>query len=165
MKKLFLIRHAKSDWNNATEIQDIDRPLNSRGVKDSYEMAQRIKCKDIIPDILISSIGIRALHTATIFSRVLEKDEKDIEVLNALYHASEKTITNVIQSIDNDKQIAFVFCHNPGINDFADYYIDNFIENVPTCGILSFNLQSENWEDWSKETVKFEFFDYPKRGK
>jgi phosphohistidine phosphatase len=163
MKKLLLIRHAKSDWNTASRIQDIDRPLNTRGIKNSYEMAERIKNKHLVPDLIRSSIGIRALHTATIFSRVLEIDTKNIEIQNSLYHASLNEIVKTIRTIPVSVQNAFIFCHNPGINDFADYFIDDFYENVPTCGILSFNLQSDSWEDWNKETVTFDFFDYPKK--
>lgn len=162
MKKLYLIRHAKSDWSNSAHIQDIDRPLNTRGIKNSYEMAERLKFNLVKPDIILSSNGIRALHTAIIFTKILNIDTKKVQVIDDLYHASQRTITNIIQSIDNNKQTGFIFCHNPGINDFANYYSDNFYENIPTCGILSFNLQFDNWEDWSKETVKFHFFDYPK---
>lgn len=163
MKRLFLIRHAKSDWSNSEHIQDIDRHLNTRGVMNSYEMAKRLKLAGVNPDTIVSSNGIRALHTAVIFARVLNKNAKTIEINDSLYHASSRTIIQTIQSLDDKKQSAFIFCHNPGINDFASTFIPDFYENVPTCGILAFELHSENWQNWNKEKVVFDFFDYPKK--
>jgi phosphohistidine phosphatase len=49
MKTLFLIRHAKSDWNDAS-LSDFDRPLNERGKRDAPVMAHRLLDKDILVD-------------------------------------------------------------------------------------------------------------------
>ena len=163
MKKLFLIRHAKSDWNNSSQILDIDRPLNTRGVKNSYEMAERLKFKKIQPQQIISSNGIRALHTAIIFAKTLDVEAQNIVVKENLYHASQSTLLKTIQSIDNEIDNAFIFAHNPGINDFAYSYIPNFYNNIPTCAILAFQLSSENWSDWNEKNVELDFFDYPKK--
>jgi phosphohistidine phosphatase len=162
MKKLVIVRHAKSDWNTASLIKDIDRPLNVRGVNDAYTMAEKMRKKKIIPDAIISSIGIRALHTAAIFCQQLNVDASIIEVKSELYHAGKRTLMNTIQNIDNSINTAYLFSHNPGINDFAASCIHDFYENVPTTGILVFSLPSIDWHDFSEEKVKFEFFDFPK---
>ncbi|HPI80787.1 MAG TPA: histidine phosphatase family protein [Cyclobacteriaceae bacterium] len=44
MKYLYLIRHAKSSWDNL-EISDVDRPLNERGLRDAPYMGKRLKEK------------------------------------------------------------------------------------------------------------------------
>lgn len=163
MKTIVIIRHAKSDWNTASLIKDIDRPLNVRGVSDANMMAERLKKKKIKPDIILSSIGIRALHTATIFSQVLEIPSKEVSIKSELYHAGKRTIVQTIKEIDNKIETAFVFCHNPGINDFAATFIENFNENVQTTGVLAFKLDSKKWSDFSAEKVKFSFYDFPKK--
>ena len=58
MKKLFLIRHAKSDWSDNT-LKDFDRGLNARGLKDAPFIGKFLKNKNIIPDLIISSPALR----------------------------------------------------------------------------------------------------------
>ena len=41
MKKLILIRHAKSSWKDIT-LSDYDRPLNERGIRDSKFMSKEL---------------------------------------------------------------------------------------------------------------------------
>ncbi|HRG10817.1 MAG TPA: histidine phosphatase family protein, partial [Cyclobacteriaceae bacterium] len=60
MKILYLIRHAKSSWDNP-KLEDFDRPLNKRGQKDAPRMAKRLKEKRITPDIMLSSPAERTL--------------------------------------------------------------------------------------------------------
>jgi phosphohistidine phosphatase len=68
MKKIFLIRHAKSDWGHES-LADIDRPLNQRGYDEAYLASSLLKKKNFIPDLLISSSATRAISTCFIFSR------------------------------------------------------------------------------------------------
>ena len=61
MKKLIIVRHGKSSWEY-DGILDIDRPLKQRGIRNGYEMAQRLSEADIVPDLIYSSSASRALH-------------------------------------------------------------------------------------------------------
>ncbi len=63
MKKLYLIRHAKSDWSNPS-LDDFDRPLNKRGKKNAPFMGKILHKKGIYPDLIISSPAYRARTTA-----------------------------------------------------------------------------------------------------
>ena len=68
MKQLLLIRHAKSDWNDAS-LSDFDRPLNNRGKTDAPVMAKRLLDKKVKIDLFISSPAKRAKKTASIFAK------------------------------------------------------------------------------------------------
>ena len=70
MKTLFLFRHAKSSWAEQG-LQDIDRGLNARGIRDAYDTALWLKQKGVSTECMVSSPADRALHTATIISRTL----------------------------------------------------------------------------------------------
>ena len=48
MKKLVIIRHAKSSWDDPF-LNDHDRPLAERGLKDAPKMAKRLKKEKIHP--------------------------------------------------------------------------------------------------------------------
>ena len=62
MKNLYLIRHAKSSWDDPLQ-DDFDRPLNDRGMRDAPRMGKRLKEKDLHPDMILSSPANRALST------------------------------------------------------------------------------------------------------
>ena len=70
MKTLYLIRHAKSSWDDST-LTDFERPLNERGINDAPKMGKLLKEKNIIPELLISSPANRAISTAKISPLIL----------------------------------------------------------------------------------------------
>ena len=63
MKTLFLVRHAKSSWENPG-LSDEERPLNPRGERDAPRMGKRLAAREVKPDILISSPALRAHSTS-----------------------------------------------------------------------------------------------------
>ena len=70
MKRLILVRHAKSDWSLPGQ-EDWDRPLNVRGQRDAPDMARRLRSRRLKPDRILSSPAVRALTTATVMAREL----------------------------------------------------------------------------------------------
>ena len=62
MKKLCIIRHAKSSWKDFL-LDDFDRPLNKRGKLNAPFMGSRLKKRNILPDIIVSSPALRAKTT------------------------------------------------------------------------------------------------------
>jgi phosphohistidine phosphatase len=86
LKTLLLVRHAKSDWNDAS-LSDFDRPLNERGKRDAPAMAHRLLDKKIAIDAFISSPAKRARKTASIFSKEYGKDKEELILIDELYGA------------------------------------------------------------------------------
>jgi phosphohistidine phosphatase len=80
MKTLFLIRHAKSSWDD-TALPDKDRPLGDRGRRDAPKMGKRLAKRDVKPDLILSSPARRALTTAEIIAKKLDYKLKDIVVI------------------------------------------------------------------------------------
>ena len=77
MKTLFLIRHAKSSWDDPA-LSDKDRPLSDRGRRDAPKMGKRLAKRDVKPDLILSSPARRALTTAEIIAKKLDYKLKDI---------------------------------------------------------------------------------------
>jgi phosphohistidine phosphatase len=167
MKKLFLVRHAKSSWDNP-EMNDLDRPLNERGEKDAPHMAKLTKQRQVSPDRMISSPALRTLTTCRIFAKALGFDAQKIETVDKLYHASASVWFKVLQSLKehkgNSEDVALVFGHNPGITEFANELLNAHIDNIPTCGIVAATLNIDQWSDISSGCGKVDTFDYPKKG-
>lgn len=149
MKTLYLIRHAKSSWEEPGE-DDFSRPLNHRGKKDAPHMAKRLKEKRVFPDIFLSSPAARAKATCLEFARIFDFDEKKIIWQQNLYHASEDTLLSAISELPDHprdrEEVVFLFGHNPGITYFANALFNQSIMNIPTCGIVGGHLNIDRWE-------------------
>lgn len=161
MKKLYIVRHAKSSWKNPL-IDDFDRDLNERGYRDAPRMAYRLKEKHLVPDLLLSSPAKRALLTCEKFAEVLNYPQEKIKTERKLYHASEDQILEVLKACNDKHNIVMYFGHNPGLTDFVNHFTGTFIDNVPTCGIVACSLTIHSWKDLKWDEAKIDFYDYPK---
>lgn len=163
MKSLFIVRHAKSSWDNIT-LQDFDRPLNERGKKDAPEMAKRLHERKIKIDAFISSPAKRAKKTAKFFCKEFGVSENKIILADNLYQASQSTFYEVVSGLSGNHKRVALFSHNPGITDFVNTLCkDVKIDNMPTCGIFAIEIDIEKWELFKEAEKKFLFFDYPKK--
>ncbi len=165
MKELVLIRHAKSSWKD-TSLNDFDRPINKRGKNDAPKIAKFLR-KMIVnsPDLIISSPSKRTKLTLEFFLKEfdLEKSKDDNIIFEeSIYEAPYTNLLKVIKNINENKNIVFLFGHNPGLNDLTNYLIGNFKENIPTSGILKINFDINLWSEIEENSGKLEFFKYPK---
>ena len=162
MKKLFIIRHAKSDQSFFGN--DFERPLNERGKADAPVMARRLLEKIGKPDALASSPAARAKRTAELFAETLEIPLKKIVFISALYHASSEAFYEMVAGLPDELETVAIFSHNPGITHFVNS-LDNDIriDNMPTCAIFAVSADVTNWVAFGKAKKEFLFFDYPKK--
>ncbi len=160
MKTLIIVRHGKSDWSN--DVDDIDRPLKNRGVNDAYTMANRLANMNIIPEMIISSPATRALSTAIIFAREMKIHTSKININETLYFSGIDEILNEIYIIDNKVSSIMIFGHNPTFTNFANKFVKNQIDNIPTSGVVILKFDADNWSNINKKNLKDEIFDYPK---
>jgi phosphohistidine phosphatase len=161
MKKIILVRHAKSSWDNPW-LNDHDRPLAPRGLDDAPKMATRLKKKGVVPDLLLSSTARRAAETAKITADILGVAAEDIIWEKGLFHASPHQILKFIRMQKDSVNTLLVFGHNPGFNDLITY-LGGDLENLPTSGQFGFKLKTEHWAELNPETAEVWFFDYPKK--
>lgn len=162
MKRLTLVRHAKSDPGSPGQ-DDWDRTLNLRGEMDAPGMARRLKERRLKPDLLVTSPAIRALSTARYFARGLHLDAAHLKTDERLYLADPKTILKVVRELGGSADHLMVVGHNPGITECADKLsAERDIESMPTCAVVTALYDIEAWEelDW-KSGTEVEL-DYPK---
>jgi phosphohistidine phosphatase len=164
MKRLLIIRHAKSSWKFAG-LSDRERPLNERGLKDAPFMANSLLDKNIKPNLIVSSNAIRAITTAAIFAQNMGYSKGEILIKPEIYEASVETIYQVITDLDNTANTVFIFGHNPTFTYFANDFSNEPITNIPTCGIVAVDFEVNKWEDIRDSNYKRLFFDFPKNYK
>lgn len=162
MKKLFIIRHAKSDWSDES-LDDFDRPLNKRGLKNAPFMAKLLKKKDIKPDLILSSPAIRALSTAQIIAKKIGYKKAVFTNLD-MYEAQSETLEKIINDIDDKNKIVFLIGHNPGLSGLINI-LSEMDEDIPTCAVVEIDFDTNSWKNISKKNSKVISYEYPKKYK
>jgi phosphohistidine phosphatase len=161
MKKIILIRHAKSDWDNPS-LSDYDRPLAARGLEDAPKMAALLKNRAIKVDGILSSTAKRAKQTAEITAKVLGISDTHIQWDRSLYHASAAHLLAVIKAQPAQLQTLILVGHNPGLTELiVDLGIN--LDNLPTAGQFAFTMLSDDWKDLSATNCSFDWWDSPKK--
>lgn len=160
MKKVYLIRHAKSDWSYGTA--DFDRPLNERGRRDGPMMAKRLLQRGAGIDAFVTSPALRALSTCRAFMKAYGRDEKEMILEPALYHAPPSVIWQVLSSMDESYSSIALFSHNNGITDFANSLGILQIDNMPTCCVVGFSSEAATWKQIRDAGRALLLLDYPK---
>ncbi len=161
MKKLFLIRHAKSDWADPG-IKDFDRPLNHRGLRDAPVMAKRLKDTLSSVDLIVSSPALRAKATAIFFSEVYSFKKDEVVLDLRIYEAGLSQLLQVVNELDDRFHTILLFGHNPGFSELTTYLGGLHIE-MPTCSIAELDFDLKSWSLLSANTGKLSSFDYPKK--
>lgn len=161
MKKLFLIRHAKSSWEDSDQ-NDFERPLNQKGFSDARLMAKKLKEKNILPNRIVSSPANRAVSTAQIFAEEFNFDKDLIETDERIYEAGMRDLMNVVRDILDADETVLLFGHNPGLTSFTNLLSDKFVPDMPTCSIVGIEFELNSWKEVERGSGKLFFFDYPK---
>jgi phosphohistidine phosphatase len=161
MKTLVIIRHGKSTWDY-TSVADLDRPLKETGVQNTILVSSKLKEKKIIPQRILSSHAIRALHTGLIIARELNFPFCKIEIEPLLYHNSEEEILDFIQQTENEINTLILVGHNPTFTFLANLLLTKKIDNLPTSGTVIVHFDCQNWGEISMRTKTDESFIFPK---
>ncbi|GGZ70662.1 SixA phosphatase family protein [Algibacter mikhailovii] len=156
MKRLILIRHAKSSWN--FDVIDHQRPLNKRGLNDADLVSTYLVESNPKIDILLCSDAQRTRLTADFFISKLSIDSDQIVFNHDLYDFDGRSLENVIKNCDPSTNNLMVFGHNHAITFFVNKFGNKYVENVPTCGVVIINFDISDWSDLTKgETIQIIF--------
>ncbi len=156
MKKLILIRHAKSSWKY--NVIDHERPLNSRGKIDVEIVSNHLKKSFSSIDLVLSSDAFRAKRTATAFIKNLSINQDIVHLNHDLYDFSGSNLLKVIKNCNDKVNELMIFGHNHAITAFVNTYGSQYIENVPTCGVVIIEFNIDKWENLNKgKTLKTVF--------
>jgi phosphohistidine phosphatase len=144
MKKLIILRHAKSSWKNL-ELADFERPLNKRGKRDAPRMGRLLREENIVPDLIISSSAKRARLTAEI---VAEESGYENEIIYSrdLYAAWTDAFIYALNNLESDYECVMVVGHNPGLEELIEVLTDE-VESMPTAAVALVELPIENWDE------------------
>jgi phosphohistidine phosphatase len=161
MKILTLVRHAKSSWGDSA-LTDRQRPLNARGERDAPEMGKRVAQHGIRPSLILTSPAVRARTTATIIANEIGYPIEFLQREDALYLASLDDLLDVVVAQDNGFNNLMIVGHNPGLTEFANFLIPGITNNLPTAGVVSVQMDREDWTLHTQPACELLAYDYPK---
>lgn len=162
MKILTIVRHAKSSWKDSS-LPDNKRPLNRRGERDAPEMGRRIQDHGVRPSLIVSSPAVRAWTTAKVIAQAINYPREFLQKEDRLYLASLDDILDVIVAQDNGFNNLMVVGHNPGLTDFANFLAPGLTNNLPTAGVVSVQIDQDNWSLYERPTTELLVHDWPKK--
>lgn len=142
MKTLYILRHAKSSWNDAS-LPDFDRPLNGRGLNAAPFIGEVIARKGLFPDLIISSPAKRAMQTATLVKES-SGSNAPIQYEERIYEASPHTLKTVISQVAESVESVLLVGHNPGIEGLINHLTGN-LEPMPTAALAAISLDIAAW--------------------
>lgn len=162
MKYLTVIRHAKSSWDQPG-LADHDRPLNERGRRAAPAVGAFLQrtyfgggeSPPLLPppDLLVSSTALRALTTAQIMREEFRLPVEALRLDSRLYLATAQKILEIVRELDESKNHAVVFGHNPGMHEFAEHILARaHVPRMPTCTAVILALPHVYWglADWNE---------------
>lgn len=162
MKTVYFIRHAKSSWADSS-LRDHDRPLNKRGLRDAPFMAKLLKGKGANPDLLVSSTANRAQTTALHFAREFNFAPPQLLLKPEIYEAFPDQVMQVIHGLEDQYSEIFIFGHNPAFTSLVNRFTDDYLANLPTCGIGRVVAHIDQWKDFKAPAAQLKDIYFPKQ--
>ena len=152
MKRLAILRHAKSSWADAG-MYDFDRPLNDRGRKAARRIGEELKARKLKFDLVLASAAVRVRETLAAAGERYEFGP-DVRFDDELYGASEEMLLKVIRALPEKMQSVLIVGHNPGLELIAARLAgddgrglrDRVEYKFPTAALAVIELKTECWE-------------------
>ena len=117
MKRLLLLRHAKSSWHDPT-LTDFERPLNRRGRVAARVIGDYLVRKGMLPDLVLCSAAQRTRETLAFIQDRLDQD-LPASIEKSLYEASPGEIARIVKKVDSRFDTVMVIGHNTGLEELA----------------------------------------------
>lgn len=146
MRRLYLLRHAKSSWDNPT-TSDFDRPLNARGKKAAVLLNQHLLDEKIRPELVLCSPARRTRETCEALAQALR--DSAIRHDRGIYQAGPENLLAILRHVPADVKSVMVIGHNPGLEQLAGQliapgeagdYATRMQEKFPTGGLATLGL-------------------------
>ncbi|HEY8564040.1 MAG TPA: histidine phosphatase family protein [Beijerinckiaceae bacterium] len=166
MRRLLLLRHAKSDWPEG--VQDLDRALAPRGREAAPRMGAYLAAEHLLPDLVVVSPARRTRETWDLVRPFLGDVETRVEP--RLYEATVDRLLEVVRDADAEARALLMIGHNPGFEDLARrltghgdrYAFARLAQKYPTAGLAVIDFPLERWAEVEPRAGRLDRFVTPK---
>jgi phosphohistidine phosphatase len=163
MRRLILMRHAKSSWADPGQ-RDLDRPLNKRGRRSAALVGAWLKRGGYRPDAALVSSARRTQETWA--GVVAKAGAAATRYLPELYHAGPEAMLEALQRAP-DVGCVLMLGHQPGIGGFARRLLadppdDPAFEKYPTGAVAVIDFEVAGWPEAGWERGRLVDFVVPR---
>ena len=144
MKRLLILRHAKSSWNDAS-LRDWERPLNDRGRRDAPRVGEWLRDHSRQPDAIITSDAVRARTTAEAVATAAGYS-REIVIEPSLYHATPRAVLDVLTAVPDEAQTVLIVGHNPGLEDLVRQLTGEY-HALATAALVELEVPIGHWSE------------------
>lgn len=151
MRRLYLLRHAKSSWDDPA-VNDFERPLAPRGRKAARAMAKHLDGEHVRPALVLCSTARRARETYAILETVLEGVPVTFE--DSVYEAGKHDLLLRLRRLDDHLSSILLIGHNPGLEHLAHALVGGhgdkdalarMSEKFPTGALAVLDCKIDHW--------------------
>jgi phosphohistidine phosphatase len=157
MKKLYLMRHATSDWPKHIQT-DIERPLTSHGEVEAELMANRLKNKKAEIDLMLISKATRTQETSKFI--IDSVSVKMSMVTKEIYETTHEHLLEVIQDLPDDVDSLMILAHNPSISMLTTVLLGTYAD-LPPAVLVEIDFDVESWRNIDRGSVTHEHIEVP----
>ena len=163
MRHLWLLRHAKSSWDDA-DLDDHDRPLAPRGERAAAAMASHLQVAGVRPQLVLCSSALRARRTLGIVLASLE-----VRIDPELYTFDAEVLLGRLRSVPDDVSSLLLVGHNPAVQELALLVADGgasrrrVAEKLPTGALVTIALADAPWTRLGESDAEIEGLVVPRR--
>ena len=157
MKRLYLLRHAKSSWKD-TSLHDHDRPLAGRGRRAAKAIARHMRAHDMEPELVLCSTARRARETLEGIEPSLAAAA--VEVEPDLYAASAPALLDRLRTVPDTVESVMVIGHNPGLQELALELArpaearSELAAKYPTAALATLAFEALSWQELDRDTAE-----------
>lgn len=168
MKRLLLLRHAKSSWDDPG-LADFDRPLNARGRRAADLMGRHVAAAGLLPDRIVCSSAQRTRATLAGLLPAMPHD-MEIRLRRAIYEARPEAILATVRADGGDADTLMVIGHNPGLQETALALLPGeetpgrraIAAHFPTAALAVLAFDLADWSAIAPHAGRLETFVRPK---
>jgi len=168
MRRLMLLRHAKSDWSSPG-MPDRERPLNARGIADAHTMGIYLARHALVPDLILCSPAKRTRLTA---EACVDGWPTAVEITysDRLYEGAPETILSLIRANAPEVHALLVIGHNPGLHEAARMLVasgdverrERLHEKFPTAALAVIDFPIDAWSKLHRQSGRLDRFVTPR---
>lgn len=167
MKTIYLLRHAKSAWDQP-DLEDHDRPLDDRGQRAAAVMAVYIGQAGLRPDSVLCSTATRTRQTLERVQAVLGTPM--IRYDPGVYLADAKRLLARLQDQPATCASLLVIGHNPGMEELAGWLVGSgdkalrakMRAKFPTAALAVIEAAIDDWRELAPGRGRLVDFRTPK---
>jgi phosphohistidine phosphatase len=167
MRTLYLLRHAKSSWDDP-ELPDRERPLAPRGRRAAKRIAKHLVRDGIEPELVLCSPAVRARGTLELVQPAFAEGTA-VRLEPGLYGASVDGLLELLRRVPDDVASVMLVGHNPGLQDLAlelassGAELTRLEEKFPTAALATITLETDGWSTLSRADAVLTAYVVPKQ--